>query len=376
MRSPCIALMLLAATVPTPPPAPFVTPGFVQKVVADSLDRPTAMAITPDGRILVCEQDGRVRLIKRGRLLPIPFLAVPTIAVGEQGLLGIALDPEFATNRRMYVTFTVPAPARRQVVARCVAAGDVAKPGSLEVLFECDENHDSLHVGGGLAVGTDGRLYLGTGDNEQEERSQSLRTTHGKVLRITRDGAIPPDNPFLANTLGAARAIWARGLRNAFGIAVEPGTGRVFVDDVGGARFEEVNEGRAGANYGWPLIEGPAKDERFVAPLHAYDHQMGCAITRGTFYESRAHRYPDAWRGRYFFAEYCAGEIRWIDPANPARSHRFAATLAPGPVDLAVGAEGDLYYLIRGSADPGGASVRSPGKLVRISPAATPAKTR
>ena len=361
-RSPFLLLVLLGVTGATPPTAPpvpppvtpFVAPGFVQRLVVDSLASPTAMAFAPDGRIFVCEQSGRVRVIRNGRLLRRPFITVPTIMAVEQGLVGIALDPAFATNRCVYLTYTSGAPVRHQVVARCVASGDTARTGSLRVLYECDENLEPIHVGGGLVFGRDRKLYLGTGDNDEEGRSQSLRTTHGKLLRLNPDGSIPDDNPFATVAGGRYRAIWARGLRNAFGLAVEPRTGRLFINDVGGAQFEEVNVGARGANYGWPLFEGASTDTAFTPPLHRYGHDAGCAITRGTF-----------WRGRYYFAEYCLSEIRSIDAHAPDRADRFAGTLAPGPVDLGVGRDGDLYCLVRGTADPGGNSATR-GRLIRI----------
>ena len=357
-----ILLGVAGAAPTTPPPAPppvkpFVSPGFVQRIVVDSLASPTAMALAPDGRIFVCEQGGRVRVIRNGRLLRRPFITVPAFTAVEQGLVGIALDPAFTTNRCVYLTWTSGMPVRHQVIGRCVASGDTARTGSLEVLYECDENLESIHVGGGLVFGRDRKLYLGTGDNDQEGRAQSLRTTHGKVLRLHPDGSIPDDNPFATVARGRYRAIWALGLRNAFGLTAEPRTGRLFINDVGGTRFEEVNVGAAGANYGWPLFEGASRDTNFTPPLHVYGHASGCAITRGTF-----------WRGRYYFAEYCLSEIRSIDVRAPERSVRFAGTLAPGPVDLATGRDGYLYCLVRGSADPGGNSA-SRGKLIRISPA-------
>jgi len=350
-----------------PAPAPSA---WVQTVIADSLDSPVAMAIAPDGRIFVCEQGGRVRVIRNGRLQRQPFLTVPTVAAGEQGLVGIALDPSFATSGHLYLTYTAATPARRQVVARCTAGPDRARPTSLTTLFELDDNRDSLHVGGGMCFGRDGKLYLGTGDNSDERSAQSLWSTRGKVLRLNRDGTIPNDNPFATVVTGRLRAVWARGLRNAFGLAADPGGGRLFITDVGGAQFEEVNEGARGANYGWPLCEGASRDTGFRAPLHAYGHDQGCAITRGTFYRPASPRFPAVWVGRYFFAEYCRSEIRWLDPARPAVAPLLLKTRVPGPVDLCTGPDGALYYLARGNTIPTGGDHSSLGSVVQVTPAA------
>jgi glucose/arabinose dehydrogenase len=188
----------------------------------------------------------------------------------------------------------------------------------------------------------------------------------GKILRIRTDGSIPPDNPWAGIASGPRRAIWARGLRNAFAFDIDRASGRMFINDVGGALFEEVNEGRPGANYGWPIFEGPSADTAFTAPVHAYGHDQGCAITGGVFYSPKRRAFPREWAGRYLFTEYCRNEIRWIDPAAPAEAHLFGTTRVPGPVDLRVGPDGALYYLVRGNSDPVGGHDTSRGMVVRV----------
>jgi glucose/arabinose dehydrogenase len=260
---------------------------------------------------------------------------------------------------------------------RFTAAGDTARAGSEVAIFELDDNLDQVHVGGALRFGLDGRLYLGTGENGDGAFSQSLHSTHGKLLRIGADGKIPADNPFYATATGRHRAIWARGLRNAFAFDVQPGTGRIFINDVGGDAFEEVNEGVAGANYGWPMVEGPSESPRVRSPIHSYGHEDGCAITGGAFMvapKSASAGFPVEWRGRYFYAEYCRNEIRWIDPASPDTYTVFGTTMVPGPVDLRAGPDGCLYYLARGNSDPVGGDDTSWGVVVRVSAVATGAR--
>ena len=365
---------------PTPPPgqgarfAGRIHPGFVETVIADSINSPVSMAIAPDGRIFVCEQGGRLRVIRRDSLLARPFVTLPVSTGAEEGLLGVAFDPGFVRNRRVYVCYTAATPTRHNRIERWTAGGDTARPGSATIVFELDDNVDHVHVGGALRFGRDGRLYAGTGENGAGERSQSLRSTHGKLLRIEPDGKIPADNPFYGVATGRYRAIWARGLRNAFAIDIDPATGRMLVNDVGADAFEEVNEGVAGANYGWPMTEGPSESPRVRSPIHSYGHDQGCAITGGAFYAPGPARaaFPREWRGRYFYAEYCGNEIRWIDPAAPARHTVFGTTLVPGPVDLKFGLDGCLYYLARGNSDPVGGDNTSRGMVVRVCRAGAP----
>jgi glucose/arabinose dehydrogenase len=339
--------------------------GFVEQTVADSIDSPTAMAMAPDGRLFVCEQGGRVRVVRHGRLLARPFVVVPAAAVVEQGLVGITCAAR-GGRTELYLVYTAPAPGRHERVVRYDATGDTARAGDGRVLLELDDDVGSRHVGGALAVGRDGMLYVGTGDNDDPPRSQSLGSTSGKVLRVGRDGRIPGDNPFVSLTTDARRAIWARGFRNVFAMAFEPRTGRLFAIDVGGDRWEEVNVVARGANYGWPMFEGPGSFEALRFPVAGYDHQHGCAIVGAAFYTPAVPSFGRAWMGRFVFADFCTGEIRWLDPRAPRAIHTFAATRVPGPVAVAVGRSGDLYYLARGSINPVGGEHSSLGALVRI----------
>jgi glucose/arabinose dehydrogenase len=348
-----------------------------------SLDAPTAMTFAPDGRLFVLEQQGRVRIVKNGALLQQPFVTVTTQAVGERGLLGIALDPQFATNGYVYLYYTATSPTLHNRVSRFTAAGDTAAPGSELVLFELDPLSDAAnHNGGALHFGMDGKLYVGVGENTQAELAQSLESLFGKVLRLNPDGTVPADNPFVAATSGNRRAIWARGFRNPFTLAIDPLTGRTFVNDVGAALAEEVNDLVAGANYGWPDCEGACAppDSRYVDPFFEYSHQIGSAVTGGTFYYGG--RFPQAYRGRYFFSDYTSDWIRVLDPATGA-VEVFASGIRFA-VDLDVGPDGALYYLsigdgtvhriaYDGAATPTPSATMPPGSSA--TPTSTPATT-
>jgi glucose/arabinose dehydrogenase len=148
------------------------------------------------------------------------------------------------------------------------------------------------------------------------------------------------------------RAIWARGLRNPFKFAVQPATGTIFINDVGEKAWEEINQLKKEANYGWPVHEGVANDPPYVNPIFAYGHggdpaTTGCSITGGAFYNPTTTLFPPEYEGGHFFAEFCGGWIRSLDPAT-GKASGFASGLER-PVDLEVSKNGELYYLARGS---------------------------
>jgi hypothetical protein len=207
------------------------------------------------------------------------------------------------------------------------------------------------HNGGAIHFGPDGNLYVAVGDNANRDNAQSLLTRHGKMLRITSAGGIPTDNPFFNDTTGDNRAIWARGLRNPFTFSFQPGIGRMFINDVGEITWEEINDGIAGSNYGWPTCEGfcSPPNPSFRDPIFAYANDAStCAVTGGAFYNPQIAQFPDNYIGNYFFADFCGGWIRSLDPSNGNQVAAFASGVS-FPVDLRVSADGFLYYLARGS---------------------------
>ena len=325
-------------------PAGFVDSTFVQ-VPADA----TAMQFAPDGRLFVCQQSGKLRVVQDGTLLSTPFLTLPVDSIGERGLLGVAFDPDFERNQYVYVHYTATTPTIHNRVSRFTANGNVAVAGSELVLLNLDPLTARNHNGGALHFGNDGKLYIAVGDNANPDNAQLLSNPFGKVLRINRDGSIPADNPFYDRTSGIDKAIWARGLRNPFTMAFQRSTGRLLINDVGQQTYEEINPGLAGANYGWPAAEGPSSNPAYVNPLYHYGHADGsCAVTGGTFYEPDVVTFPGWNVGKYFFADYCGGWIRRLNPDTGAITD-FATGVA-GPVDLKVGPDGALYYLARNAA--------------------------
>jgi glucose/arabinose dehydrogenase len=193
-----------------------------------------------------------------------------------------------------------------------------------------------------LHFGRDGKLYIAIGEQTAETPAQRLNTFQGKILRINGDGSVPADNPFVQQTTGKYATIWALGLRNPFTFAVWPTTGELFINDVGG-KYEEINRGVAGANYGWPAIEhGHTTDARFRGPEHFYPQ---ASIAGGDFCP-QASPWPKVWHGRYFFADFVHGWIKTLDPDHPRDATEFASGLSR-PVDLRFGPRGTLYVLLR-----------------------------
>ncbi len=344
---------LVAVLMTTAPPpvaqAATVPAGFADSTYVSGLVAPTAMEFAPDGRLFVTQQGGQLRVIENGALLAAPFVSVAVNSTGERGLLGIAFDPNFASNQYVYVYYTTTAGDAHNRVSRFTANGNVAVSGSELILVELDGHSASNHNGGAIHFGLDGRLYIATGDNASGSNSQTLANRHGKLLRINPDGSIPTDNPFYGSATGVNRSIWALGLRNPFTFSVQPGTGRIFINDVGQVSWEEINDGVAGANYGWPSAEGVAGTPPAVAvgtyrdPVHAYSHAQGCAITGGAFYNPSVVQFPSSYVGQYFFADYCNDWIRYLDPATGTVTGFLSG--ANGPVDLKVGPDGSLFYL-------------------------------
>jgi glucose/arabinose dehydrogenase len=310
------------------------------------------MAFAPDGRLFVCQQNGALRVIKNGTLLATPFLTVTVNATGERGLLGIAFDPNFASNRFLYIYYTATSPTIHNRVSRFtaqVANPDLVQAGSEVAILDLETLGASNHNGGAIHFGPDGKLYVGVGENAVGGNAQSLSNRLGKILRINSDGTIPSDNPttfpgIAGSPAGVNRSIWAIGLRNPFTFAFQPGTTRMFINDVGGSSFEEVNDGIAASNYGWPNEEGPGPNANFRDPLYWYARTSGAAIAGGAFYNPSVLQFPSSYVGKYFFGDFVKNFIRVMDPSNNTATD-FATNVASGPVDNHVGPDGALYYL-------------------------------
>jgi putative heme-binding domain-containing protein len=323
--------------------------GFEISIIATRLTGSTALECSRDGRILICEQSGTLRVVKNGKLLDEPFVEVPVDSTWERGLIGVTVDPDFPETPYVYVCYVAREPYPHHRISRFTADGDRAVPGSERVLLEGDDQRKlggtvpAGHQGGGLHFGPDGKLYIGIGEQTAETPAQSIHSLQGKMLRLNPDGTIPPDNPFCGEAQGKYRAIWARGLRNPFTFAIGESAGKMLmlINDVGG-KFEEIDRGRAGANYGWPVVDhGPTDASGVDSPVHWYPQ---ASISGGDFAPAN-FPWPDEFRGEYFFADFVHGWIKTLDPGSQ-NVKPFLSGLRR-PVDLRFAVDGSLYVLQR-----------------------------
>jgi hypothetical protein len=211
------------------------------------------------------------------------------------------------------------------------------------------------HMGGAIRFGADEKIYVGVGDHQQPPKAQLLDNVFGKILRFNPDGSIPTDNPFFNTTSGVNRSIWCYGLRNPFTFDLQPGTGKLFINDVGDGAWEEVDEGIKGANYGWPLSEGDFNQPDFpthTRPAYAYPHDQGQCITGAVFYNPATIKFPAQYVGKYFFTDFSVGFMKTIDPVT--RQVTSFATGLNFPTDASVAPDGSIYFLQRGenTGDP------------------------
>lgn len=339
---------LFAATVPS---------GFSEQVVASGLAQPIAMDFAPDGRIFVTEKQGKVRIIQNSVLLSTPFLTLSVNSDLERGLLGIALDPQFAENGYVYLYYSPPTQPYHNRVSRFTASStnpNIAIAGSELILLDNIPGEHGFHNAGNLRFAPDGTLFISTGDAMRgAQTAQNPQSLGGKILRIYKDGTIPADNPFVGSTT-AHGAVWAYGLRNPFTFDIDT-DGTLYINDVGEGSWEEINKGVKGGNYGWPSCEGACTNPNYINPIYAYSHNEGKSISGAAFYNGT--QFPAKFQGSYFFADYVNGFIKALGSTNTAQNF---ATGVPAPVHVRDGKDGALYYL----------SIQN-GTLVRISYGAT-----
>jgi glucose/arabinose dehydrogenase len=334
--------------------------------VTGGLEHPWALAFLPDGRLLVTERDGRLRVIENGELVQRPIEGVPgVVARGQGGLLDVALDPRFAENEILYLSYAGATPQGAAThVLRARLDGERLVDG--RVILVGGASDTGRHFGSRLAFGRDGLLYVSLGERGQRDRAQDLSDLVGKIARITADGAIPPDNPFVGRE-GVRPEIYAYGVRNPQGMVLNPWTGVMWEQEHGPRGGDEVNVLRAGANYGWPVIthgidytflpigEGKAKPG-MEQPLHVWVPSI--APSGMAFYDADA--FP-AWRGSLF-----VGALKdellvrlELDGNRIVREERLLEGEIGRIRDVRVGPDG-LVYLLNDEAR---------GGLFRIDPA-------
>jgi glucose/arabinose dehydrogenase/PKD repeat protein len=359
------------------------TAQFQNEVLATGFDLPTAIEFLPDGRMLVVELEGKIKVLPPPYTTPdtTPFLQLTNVGSAgvQQGIYDIVLDPNFSTNRFYYIFYTLGSPNHDRLsrfTANSTLTGTVA--GSELVLYEDPQDANAEHHGGALNFGNDGKLYFTTGEHFDAAVAQSLSSPRGKIHRINKDGTIPNDNPFFDGTGPNVDSIWALGLRNPYRASYDAPTGRLFIGDVGGnnnaTAKEEVNLGAAGANYGWPNSEGPCSAP-CTSPIYSYPHNgRDAAVTGGFVY--RGSQFPSEYVGSYFFADYTQNWIRRLTfDANGNVSGVFNFEPIDGSVDgpygdivyLTEGPDGSLYYVDLGYSDISGTFGVSKIRRIRFS---------
>jgi glucose/arabinose dehydrogenase len=392
-----VALVLLLATAPREALAQAEIPfEFVDLPVVGGLAEATNMCFLPDGRLLVVEQrTARVRLVVGGAFSASdPILTVPNVRSlgGEQGLLGVAVDPGWPARPYVYVYYDYLLTLNTRI-SRFTAIGDLAGTGSGDLTLDPDSRYDVLttipdnsssHQGGTLRFGIDGMLYVSSGDDITACNAQRLESLNGKILRLDvsglPDGAGGPPpvaliaaagNPFAANPDSNARLVWAYGLRNPFSFHVDPLTGHLFVADVGDGEYEELDEVTTGGlNFGWPIYEGPGRttwadcaDADTAAGMtppiywHARSLEFPAAIIGGTVYRrppNASTPFPAEYEGNVFVSDLYGWFLRRLK-YNDTSWELAPAPGQPNPTDWAqtfvwssdyeVGPDGALWYI-------------------------------
>lgn len=368
---------------PAPPPAPapkktvqktqpaYKPPQLALTKVVDGLNKVTTVTTMPDQsdkRLFITEQDGDVRILNGdGKLDPNLFLDIKSEVQSdaEMGLLGLAFHPKIAQNGYVFVDYVDK--GQNTIISRFKLnkTTGLADKSTEKVLLKIKQPYTN-HKGGQLAFGPDGDLYIGMGDGgnggDPENRAQDKNQLLGKILRVNVDGenlAIPADNPFVNG--GGKPEIWALGLRNPWRFSFDRKTGDLYIADVGQEKYEEVNfvaaKTGSGSNYGWRCYEGahpfnPAGCQdaaNYTAPVLEYDHtEKRCSIIGGYVY--RGTKYP-AMAGKYFFADYCGGQIYYAGKSGTTWTQTLAAQTAPSTTISAFGEDnnGELYVADRTS---------------------------
>ena len=348
-------------------------PQFVEETVLSGLTDPVNLTTMPDGRMLVLEKIGRVRLFDPAQL---PATSEIILGIGaiqsanERGLASIALDPDFANNGYFYLYYSQLGNDNRNRISRFVFdfTTDLVVGPEVLVWEDNEPAFDCCHYGGGMDFGPDGMLYLATGEEFDAPQAQDLTRAGGKIIRLDtsdidnsgpwvrgepNDHIIPDDNPdFVMDGAGPnLDEIWAYGLRNPFRAHWDLVANRFYLGEVGGnvqsTATEDLHVGRKGANYGWPICEGACNDPLYDDPIYFYGHTgetpAGGAIVAGTSYYSDI--FPAEYFGAFFIADYAVGTIDYLifdDNGNFVSENSFA-TDAGSIVALEEGPDGALY---------------------------------
>ena len=348
-------------------PRPAATAGVIRvETVAEGLVNPWGLEILPDGRFLVTERPGRLRIVERNGTLSSPIAGLPEIAVrGQGGLLDVTLDPGFARNRTIYISFSEPGEGGSGTSVLRARLGE-GRLDSVRVIYRQQPKvGSSSHFGSRVVVAPDGKLFITQGDRASyRSEAQNLGSLIGKVVRINPDGSVPRDNPFVGRS-GARPEIWSYGHRNVQAAALDP-SGRLWTVEHGARGGDELNHPEAGKNYGWPVItygrdysgasigEGTAK-AGMEQPVYYWDPVI--APSGMTFYTG--DRYRD-WKGSALIGGMSPGRLvrLTLRDGKVASETQYLGDLGERIRDVRQGPDG-LVYVITDSSN---------GRLLRLSP--------
>jgi glucose/arabinose dehydrogenase len=338
---------------------PGQSPELAVRPIATGLDTPWSLAFAPDGRLFFTERGGRVRVFENGRLRPEPVITLPVRETAEGGLMGLALDPGFPEEPYLYTMYTVEAEGGlRNRVARLHLEGETARED--RILLE-GLPAASIHDGGRLRFGPDDLLYVTLGDASEAPGAQEPGVLAGKIVRLNRDGTVPPDNPFPDSP------VYTLGHRNSQGLAWEPNTGRLLATEHGATGNDEVNLIEAGLNYGWPAAQGADHRDPYRSPLAVYSPAI--APAGATFYSGDA---IPRWRGSFLFATLRGTHLHRIrfDPQDPTRileEERLYEGEYGRLRDVVQGPDGALYVATSNRDGRGGPNPDD-DRILRIGP--------
>jgi glucose/arabinose dehydrogenase len=336
------------------------------ETVADNLARPWGLAFLPDGRMLVTERGGNLRLVTADGTVSAPLGGVPRVApFGQGGLLDVALPPDFAASRLVYLSFSEPGDdgASTAVARGRLNAAATALDGTEVIFSQQPKVRGGRHFGSRLVFARDGRLFVTTGDRGQETPAQDLSNHIGAVLRLEPDGRVPADNPFVGQA-GTRPEIWSYGHRNAQGAALNPRTGALWLTEHGPRGGDEINIAEAGKNYGWPLVSwgieysgAPIADPPTRPDLTDAIHQWTPVIAASglAFYDGDL--FPQ-WRGRLLAGGLAARVlvVLTLDGDRVVGEERLAMNARVR--DVRQGLDGAVYLLTDAAN----------GKLLRLAP--------
>lgn len=337
------------------------------ETVARGLVNPWGLEILPDGRFLVTERPGRLRIVERDGTLSAPVSGVPAVAArGQGGLLDVALDPSFATNRVIYLSYSEPANGTAGTSVARATLGDGRLENVRVIYQQTPKVSGSSHFGSRIVFRDDGTMFITQGDRaSHRQQAQNLSSGIGKIVRINSDGSVPQDNPFVGRS-GARAEIWSYGHRNVQSAAIDPATGRLWTVEHGPRGGDELNQPEAGKNYGWPVVssgrdysgakigEGTAK-EGMEQPVYYWDPVI--APSGMTFYTGDA--FP-GWKGSILVGGMSPGLLVRLamSGGRVTTEERYIRDLAERIRDVKQGPDGSVYVITDSSQ----------GRILRLSP--------